>query len=162
MIQLCYNYSMSVSYKTIFRKKQKDGTEKTLTVCFGRQFGEILDELEPIGSRSEKRKTGDYEYDMYINTYDFAEINEIIREEKARRKEYVDGMIDKQRNLYQVSNVKLYEHIREEIASDLSMIEFYDEKLEFIEYIQNGVSFHFLYEENMYETAGIVFDVEVI
>ena len=152
---------MSVSYKTTFRKKQDDGTEKTLSVFLGRQFGELLDDLEPIETRSEKRKTGDHEYDVYINTYDFAEINQIIKEKKAKRKECVDGMLEKQRNLYQVNNVKLYEHIREEIASDQSMIEFYDEELSFIEFIENGVSFHFLYEENLYETSGIVFDVEV-
>ena len=152
---------MSVSYKTTFRKKQDDGTEKILSVFLGRQFGELLDDLEPIETHSEKRKTGDYEYDVYINTYDFAEINQIIKEKKAKRKECVDGMLEKQRNLYQVANVKLYEHVREEIASDQSMIEFYDEQLSFIEFIENGVSFHFLYEENMYETAGIVFDVKV-
>ena len=152
---------MSVSYKTTLRKKQDDGTEKILSVFLGRQFGELLDDLEPIETHSEKRKTGDYEYDVYINTYDFAEINQIIKEKKAKRKECVDGMLEKQRNLYQVANVKLYEHVREEIASDQSMIEFYDEQLSFIEFIENGVSFHFLYEENMYETAGIVFDVEV-
>ena len=153
---------MSVSYKTTFRKKQDDGTEKTLSVFLGRQFGELLDDLEPVETRSEKRKTGDYEYDVYINTYDFAEINQIIKEKKAKRKECVDGMMEKQRNLFQVNNVKLYEHIREEIASDQSMIEFYDEELSFIEFIENGVSFHFLYEENLYETSGIVFDVEVL
>ena len=84
----------------------------------------------------------------------------MIKNEKARRQEYVDSMMEKQRNLYQVRDIKLYDHIKEEISQDKEMIKFYDEELAYMEFVQHGVAFHFLYEENMFDTDGIAFDVE--
>ena len=40
------------------------------------------------------------------------------------------------------------------------MIKFYDENLVYMEFVLHGVAFHFLYEENMFDTEGITFDVE--
>ena len=71
-----------------------------------------------------------------------------------------NSMMEKQRNLYQVRDIKLYDHIKDEISQDKEMIKFYDEELAYMEFVQHGVAFHFLYEENMFDTDGITFDVE--
>ena len=86
---------MSVNYRTVFKKKDEKGEEKTLSVYFGYQFGELLEDLNVISARSEKRKTGDCEYEVYISTYSFSDIGDVIKNEKARRQEYVDSMMEK-------------------------------------------------------------------
>lgn len=151
---------MSVNYRTVFKKKDEKGEEKTFSVYFGYQFGELLEDLNVISARSEKRMTGDCEYEVYISTYSFSDIGDVIKNEKARRQEYVDAMMEKQRNLYQVRDIKLYDHLKDEIIQDKEMIKFYDEELAYMEFVQHGVAFHFLYEENMFDTEGITFDVE--
>lgn len=151
---------MSVEYRTRFIGKRESGEEKHLDVYLGRQFGAILDELAPIGSRIDKKESEGIYHETPIRIYRFQDIHVLLLK-KACRKECESSMIDMRINPYRAASTEVYDRLKEEIASDLGMIEYLDEEISYIEYIGNGVVFHFLDVEGLWDTGDIIFEVAV-
>ena len=152
---------MSVDYRTRFIKTNDKGEEKYLDVSLKRAFGEILDEIGRTGTRKEPRRLGDHQYEACISIYRFSDLDDVLQDLKAKRRKYEGEKLEKRLNLYQVRDVSLYDRLRAEIQHADEMVESIDEKISYIEYIINGVSFHFLQVENCWNTDDITFEVEV-
>lgn len=159
---------MSTTYKATFIKKEENGKEHMFVTWFGSNFRDVIEELDIVGVRKEKRISdwdpdNVHEYEAEVTMYRFSSLYDYIRKMKEKREKYRKGLEEKKSVLYKVSSIDVYDRIKEEIAEDEGFIEFLDTEINFAEQIHIGVTFHFLYAEDVfYDNEDILIEVEVL
>lgn len=148
---------MSTSYHVEFKKTDSEGKTHSLAVWMPSSFGDVLDEIDSI-----RRRTEDQEgYSAVIETYRFDDMDKVLSKLKAKCAETNKDIEEKKKSRPLANSAEVYELIGSYILEDESMLEYLSERVSFLDLIIQGVKFHFLYVEDLWDANDIFLDVQL-
>ncbi len=148
---------MSTNYHIEFKKTDSEGKTHSIAVWMPSSFGDVLDEIDFIRCRTEDQEG----YSTVIKTYRFDDMDKVLSKLKARCAKTSKDIEEKKKSRPLASSAEVYDCIGSDILEDEGLLEYLSERVSFLDLIIQGVRFHFLYVEELWDANDILLDVQL-